>query len=68
MDPMTAWGVLGGLVTLIGAILGYRKYLRGKRENLAQAEADDLARSIKRADDRVDPALSGLRVDERDAP
>lgn len=66
MEPMTAWGVLGTLVTVIAAVLGYRKWIRTKNENLAQAEADDLKRAMDRADQRIDPAVSGLRVDEKD--
>ena len=50
MDPMS-WGTaIGGLLTIIVAIIGFFKYKRVKRENLAQAETD----ALKDAMDRVD--------------
>ena len=47
MDPASWAAALGGLVTIATAVLAYLKYKRGKRENLAQSEVDELKRNLE---------------------
>lgn len=56
MDPMS-WGTaIGGLLTIVVAIIGFFKYRRLARERLAQAEADELKDQLLHPRIEPDPA------------
>ena len=65
MDPtgMGASAALGTILTIAAGVIAYMRYKRGKREKLAQEEADALKRGIERADTGNDPPLK-LRLDK----
>ena len=67
MDPASIGAIIGGLVTIATAILAYLKYQRGKRENLAQAEADEFKATLEHPYVEPDPAKR-LYVDKPKAP
>jgi len=50
MDPASIAAIFGGLVTIATGVLAYMKYQRGKRENLAQSEVDELKHNIEHPD------------------
>ena len=67
MDPtgVGASAAIGTLLTIAAGVIAYMRYKRGKREKVAQDEADAMGASIKRADDGSDPPLK-LRLDKSD--
>ena len=51
MEPLSWGAAISGIVAIIGAIVGFLKIKRVTRENLAQAEVDELARGMRAVDD-----------------
>ena len=68
MDPtgLGASATIGTLLTIAAGIMAYMRYKRGKREKVAQDEADAMGASIKRADTGSDAPLTGLRLGQQD--
>ncbi len=56
MEPMSWGAAVGGLITLIVAIVGFLKYKRVAREKLAQAEVDELKEQMDHPRTESDPA------------
>ena len=70
MDPTGGIGAsaaIGTLLTIAAGIMAYMRYKRGKREKVAQDEADALKRSIDRANSGVD-APERLYLDKPEKP
>lgn len=65
MDPtgVGASAAIGTILTIIAGVMAYLRHKRGKREKLAQAEADELKRSMDAAVTGDEPPLK-LRVDK----
>lgn len=63
MDPASITAIVSVIAAIIMAILNVVQYKRGQRDKLGQAEATELADSIKSAPN--DPPLK-LRIDERE--
>ncbi len=60
MDPVTTIGAALALIgTIAAAVLAYIKWKRGKIENLAQAEADELRDGMDRIDKLYPPGKEG---------
>lgn len=56
MDPLS-WGTaIGGLITVVAAVIGFLRYRRGKREKLVQAEVDELKDQLAHPHTEPDPA------------
>ena len=56
MDPMTWGAAIGGLLTLLLALVGFLKHKRLKRERLAQSEVDALKAQLDHPTVEPDPA------------
>ena len=50
MEPMSWGAAIGGIITVVVALVGFLKYKRVAREKLAQAEVDELKRGMDAVD------------------
>lgn len=50
MEPMSWGAAIGGLITIVVAIIGFFKYKRVTRDKLAQAEVDELGGGMDAVD------------------
>lgn len=50
MEPISWGAAIGGIMTIIAAIIGFIKHKRVTRDKLAQAEVDELKRGMDAVD------------------
>ena len=55
MDPASALAAFTALLTVIGGIIGFVQYRRGKREKLQRAQSDQFRNSIDHPVAEPDP-------------
>lgn len=56
MEPMSWGAAIGGLITIVVAIIGFFQYKRVTRDKLAQAEVDELQDQMDHPTVEPDPA------------
>lgn len=56
MEPLSWGAAIGGLLTIVVAVIGFFKYKRVAREKLAQAEVDELKAQMDHPTVEPDPA------------